>query len=111
MKTLDQLGAEILAAIEATLDGVPHGNIDASVHAVPENMFAWGVMKQHGSEIYFLQQYRPTRHCYPEVAFFSEFRPPTEAERQALDAQAEAERTQYEQTKNTEPITGEELPF
>jgi hypothetical protein len=98
MRTLDQIGAEILAAVSTAMADVKHAYVTVMVHDVPEECLTSGEMRTtHDNEVYFRQQHLPTDNIYPSVTFFSQSRPPSEAE--------------YAATKNTEPITGEELPF
>jgi len=97
MKTLDQLGAEILAAIDTVMGDTKHKYTTVMVHEIPEELFTSGEMIASGEVVYFRQKYYPGSNTFPSVTFFSENRPPTQQE--------------YEATKNTEPITGEELPF
>ena len=115
MKTLDQLGAEVFKAVESALDGVPHEFGSAHIHRLPEELFTSGEIVEQDGRVYLRYICYPQEQGYPYIAFYSESRRPTEAERQAIEAQGEAERLEWERTKNTGQSTEQgnesEQPF
>jgi len=85
VKTLDQLGAEILAAIDSILDpgdgSEMYSSESVDIHGVPESLFTDGKLHEASDgRAYYVQEHKPQPEIFPCVCFYSKMRRPTEAE-------------------------------
>ena len=121
MKTLDQLGAEILAAIDSIMGDGDDMYSDPSVyiHGVPESLFTDGKLHEASNGMaYYAQEHRPQAEIFPSVCFNSKMRRPTEAEREIFRERRTRTipefptQEEYEASRNLDfPEAPEELPF
>jgi len=124
MKTLDQLGAEILAAIDSIMDpgdGTEgYTSLSVDIQGIPESLFTDGKLRDEssGGRVYLVQEYRPQPEVFPFVCFYSKMRRPTEAEAAIFRAQSTRIVTdfptqeEYEASRNLDfPEAPEEPPF
>jgi len=78
MKTLDQLGAEILAAITPLLNDLPHSNAYINIHGIPESLMPDGESFETSGDICFYKGVKDDAGT--RVGFFATSRQPTEVE-------------------------------
>jgi len=69
-RTLDELGAEILEAIDRIMMDVPHENVSVFIHGLPVEAVTDGKEKTRGGETYIEYNYASSG-SYPSVNFYS----------------------------------------